>query len=197
MPKRHLAPDHRAIVNAQQELLKWCPNVEGVSKKDLEYVCWACGGRSTQRLTRCHIEQYLRETADQPSNLIILCDRCHREQPDALRKEVLKYWLSTRESETKYYERKMAVCNAAFALLPKEFGDLVVRVARGDMEHNIKSWTERCESWIEQYLQTKSAGRGSGNRTANIEWAWFSEIRNSLAVWSFYGGKGGSFPVVR
>ena len=70
----------------------------------------------------------------------------------------------------------MAVCNAAFALLPKEFGDLVVRVAPGDTEDDMKQWTERVESWIEQYLQTKSAGKGSGNRSANIEWAWFAEI---------------------
>jgi 5-methylcytosine-specific restriction endonuclease McrA len=176
MPKRPFQPKHRAIVTAQQELLKWCPNLEGASKNDLEYVCWACGARNETRATRCHIERYEPNEADRPDNFILLCDRCHREQPDALPKEALKYWLATRESKTKHDERIMAVFNAAFTLLPKEFGDFVVRVVRTDMENDVKSWIARCESWIEQYVQTKSAGQGSQNRNANIEWSWFAEI---------------------
>lgn len=172
MPKRRPSSDipHRAIVNSQQELLKWCPNVEGVLKNDLKYVCWACGRRSKEKLTRCHIDQYLPERPDQPSNFILLCDRCHREQPDALPKEALKYWLSTRESETEYWERRKAVFDAASALLTKEFGDLVVRLAYTELEQagDIKSVMKR-------YGQN-SAGQGSGNVEANMLWGYFAEI---------------------
>jgi hypothetical protein len=165
-------------VKAQEEFLKWCPNVEGVSKENLEWVCWACGAsppvREKQyRPYRCHIEQYLPDKLDQPDNFILLCDRCHREQPDALPKEILKYWLATRESKTQYDERLIARLRAGCELLKKEFGDLVVDVAYKELTDDIK---ERCESWIKQYLQNRLVGQGTGNRSANIEWGSFAEI---------------------
>jgi hypothetical protein len=179
MPKRNPAPHPHAIVNAQEELLKWCPNVECVLKEDLEWVCWACGEsppvREKQyRPYRCHIEQYLPERTDQPDNFILLCDRCHREQPDALTKEVLKYWLATRESKIKYDERIVAPIMASYKLLKKEFGDLLVNVA--EKELLVADINAGCDSWIEQYRQNRSAGQGSGNRNANIVWVWFAEF---------------------
>ncbi len=34
IPKRNRAPSHRDIANVQEELLKWCPNVEDVATDD-------------------------------------------------------------------------------------------------------------------------------------------------------------------
>jgi hypothetical protein len=172
MPKRRTPPKlaHCAIVSGQQELLKWCPNVEGVSLKELERTCWACGAHGKERMTRCHIERYKPKEVERPDNFILLCDRCHREQPDALPKEALRYWLATRESETKRNERRMSIFNAAIALLKKKFGDFVVDVACGELVDDIRSKMER-------YAQN-SAGQGSGNWWANAEWAGIAAIHD-------------------
>jgi len=169
-PRHRRAPNipHRAVVQAQQELLEWCPNAEGLSQGDLEHVCWACGGRSAKKLTLCHIERFRPNEAYRPENFIILCDRCHREQPDSLPRETLRYWLSTRESETEYYQRRKAVFIAAFALLRNEFGDHVVSVACEELLGYIKSIMDR--------YGHNSAGQSPGNWQANAEWGWFAEI---------------------
>jgi 5-methylcytosine-specific restriction endonuclease McrA len=137
MAKRPSTPKHRAIVNAQQELLKWCPNVEGVSTEDLVYVCWACGYRSIHRskdrlMTRCHIDPYCHNKEERPDNFILLCGVCHREQPDTLPKEALQYWLRTREPAAMRLEREYAPFSASLALLSDEVGGNVVRgIKRG------------------------------------------------------------------
>jgi hypothetical protein len=174
MPKRPKVK-HRDIVNAQQDLLKWCPNVEGVSNEDLVYVCWACGARSAEHfrskqglMTRCHIERYQPNQAERPDNFILLCDLCHKEQPDALPKEAIKYWLSTRESHAKYNERMKALFNTTMELLKKDFGDFVVDMACAELGRDVQSWMMR-------YAE-KSAGQGSGNRYANFQWGWLAEF---------------------
>jgi hypothetical protein len=173
MPKRRLGSKvkHRDIVKAQQELLEWCPNVEGVSNADLEYVCWACGAPRSERgfkLIRCHIERYQPNEAERPDNFILLCGLCHKEQPDALPKEAIKYWLSTRESDAEYQERYKVLFDATTELLRKDFGDLVVETAFAELCHDAKSW-------VMQYAE-KSAGQGSGNILANAQWGWVAEV---------------------
>ena len=143
------------------------PNAEGLSQGALQHVCWACGGRSAKKLTLCHIERFRPNEAYRPENFIILCDRCHREQPTRYQ-EKHRYWLSTRESKTEYYQRRKAVFIAAFALLRNEFGDLVVRVACEELLGYIKSIMDR--------YGHNSAGQSPGNWQANAEWGWFAEI---------------------
>jgi 5-methylcytosine-specific restriction endonuclease McrA len=192
-PSQLSTPDHRAIVNAQQELLRWCPNVEGASKNEmacearplfaacgiadddvsrehLEYVCWACGASGTEKLTRCHIDQYQPNEACRPENFILLCDRCHKDQPDALPKEVIKYWLSTREPEAKYNARMKALFDAAMELLKRDFGCFLVEVACGELACDISRL-------METYVQ-KSAGQNSRNMRANLQWGWLAEVHN-------------------
>ena len=171
---------HRDIVNAQHELLKSCPNVEGVSNKDLEYVCWACGvGRDAKRrselkLTRCHIARYQPNEAECPENYILLCDRCHREQPDAMPKEVIRYWLETRESERDYNKRIADTLLAACKLLERDFGSFAMDVGwrtlagDGDFTNSLKSCYIR---YAEQ-----SAGAHSTNQMANGRWAVVAEL---------------------
>lgn len=163
-------------MNSQRDLLnKWCPNVADVSIEDLPYVCWACGAFSHEHyhsrlglMTRCHIDRYQPDEVECPDNFILLCNECHREQPDALPKEAIKYWLFTREHYTTRDERFEALIRATFELLRRDFGELIVDRACEELTEDIRSMMER-------YAE-KSAGGGSGNVRANVQWGWVAEI---------------------
>jgi 5-methylcytosine-specific restriction endonuclease McrA len=173
MAKRLFTPRHREIVKAQQELLRWCPNVEGVSHKDLECACWACGARCDEGLTRCHIDRYRPNEQDRPDNFVILCDVCHRGQPDALPKGAIKYWLFTRESQSRRAERLAAPILTAFRLLTDEFGESAVTIALGEVKKD--EGTDAAISIARRYAE-KSAGQGSRNLEANWQWGLLAEI---------------------
>lgn len=53
--------------------------------------CWRCAYRST--LHRCHIVPHALGGADTPSNLVLLCQRCHREAPNVADPRFMWVWL--------------------------------------------------------------------------------------------------------
>lgn len=53
--------------------------------------CWRCGYRS--RLERCHITPHSLDGLDTPSNLVLLCRRCHREAPNVGNPRFMWIWL--------------------------------------------------------------------------------------------------------
>jgi hypothetical protein len=184
MPKRRPSPRirHRDIVIAQTELLNWCHNVAAVSKEDLEWVCWACGANppareNVFRPTIPHIVRYKPDEVECANNLILLCDACHREQPDAVPKDVLKYWLRTRESAEQRFEHCFAPLRAAVGILVEEFGEFVVRVGQRELFDDKPTSEFPASVAAANGYAENSAGQGSGNREANRVWGVFAELR--------------------
>jgi hypothetical protein len=97
-PKRKHVPRHRKIATAQQELLKELPNAP-TDVLEAARSCWACGYcRNGFKPTRAHIVASAHGGADDdPSNYLLLCEKCHREQPDGHPFEVQLVWLKNHE----------------------------------------------------------------------------------------------------
>ncbi len=53
--------------------------------------CWRCG--CEKRLERCHIVPESLGGKDEPSNLVLLCHRCHIENPNITDPEIMWDWL--------------------------------------------------------------------------------------------------------
>lgn len=53
--------------------------------------CWRCGCK--RNLERCHIIPHSLGGKDEPSNLVLLCKRCHLDNPNVLDKEIMWDWL--------------------------------------------------------------------------------------------------------
>ncbi len=53
--------------------------------------CWRCGCKHT--LERCHIIADSLGGEDKPSNFVLLCNRCHIENPNVLDPEIMWDWI--------------------------------------------------------------------------------------------------------
>jgi hypothetical protein len=54
--------------------------------------CWRCT-ESTTRLQRCHIVPASQGGPDEPANLVLLCARCHRENPNISDAPIMWKWI--------------------------------------------------------------------------------------------------------
>ncbi|MDR0930320.1 MAG: HNH endonuclease [Clostridiales bacterium] len=62
--------------------------------------CWRCG--CEKNLERCHIIPHSLQGKDEPSNYVLLCKRCHLENPNVADKEIMWDWLKA--YKTSFYE---------------------------------------------------------------------------------------------
>lgn len=62
--------------------------------------CWRCGCERT--LDRCHIVPSSLGGCDDPSNLVLLCKRCHLENPNVTDPEIMWDWI--RAYGTTFYD---------------------------------------------------------------------------------------------
>lgn len=62
--------------------------------------CWRCGCEKS--LERCHIIPDSLGGEDKPSNLVLLCHRCHLENPNVMEPEIMWDWL--RAYKTLFYD---------------------------------------------------------------------------------------------
>lgn len=53
--------------------------------------CWRCGCK--RNLQRCHIIPHSLGGKDEPSNLVLLCKRCHLDNPNVADEEIMWDWL--------------------------------------------------------------------------------------------------------
>lgn len=63
----------------------------GVDWAEAHERCWRCGYRSV--LQRCHIVPEATGGENDPSNLVLLCGRCHREAPNVADPRFMWIWL--------------------------------------------------------------------------------------------------------
>ncbi|HKQ46811.1 MAG TPA: HNH endonuclease signature motif containing protein [Phycisphaerae bacterium] len=104
--RRPPPPGYARIAKANREFIE-AINAEVVDAKYIEFeyaahTCWACGYYSKDfKPQRAHVLADRRGGANSPENYVLLCEVCHKEQPDAVSKEVLEQWLISHESVDK------------------------------------------------------------------------------------------------
>ncbi|WP_434294973.1 HNH endonuclease [Clostridium botulinum] len=67
--------------------------------------CWRCGCKKS--LERCHIVPDALGGEDKPSNLVLLCHRCHLDNPNVTDPEIMWDWL--RAYGTTFYDTFWAI----------------------------------------------------------------------------------------
>jgi len=84
-------PTHKSITN----FWKTKVNEEDIGTYWLqaETHCWRCGNESP--LEKCHIVPNSRGGAEEDSNLILLCKKCHRDAPNHTNAEYMWLWIKT------------------------------------------------------------------------------------------------------
>lgn len=94
--KRTGMPNCKAIASAWKSASPWPHHVE---EQDAAESCWRCGFTADDfKPERAHIHAVRHGGTNEPSNLLLLCHVCHKEQPDAASREDQLAWLKAGES---------------------------------------------------------------------------------------------------
>ena len=71
-----------------------------VDWSDAHEICWRCG--CERKLQKCHIIPHSLGGTDEPSNLVLLCERCHIDAPNINSKTFMWDWI--RSNSTTFYD---------------------------------------------------------------------------------------------
>lgn len=89
--RNHGSKTPKDEIIAYWELLV-CEDELAVDWSDAKEFCWRCGHKS-HALERCHIVPHSLGGGDTPANLVLLCGRCHRENPNTDDPDFFWQWL--------------------------------------------------------------------------------------------------------
>ena len=80
---------------AREAVEYWLSRIDecdlSVDWSEAEERCWRCG--CERNLERCHIVPDSLGGADEPSNIVLLCKRCHADGPNVSDKEIMWDWI--------------------------------------------------------------------------------------------------------
>lgn len=84
------------IKTTPEEIIDYWEQVEDESVLSVDWAeaekrCWICGNK--RKLQRCHIIPDSLQGKDEASNLVLLCERCHREAPNVESKTFMWDWI--------------------------------------------------------------------------------------------------------
>ncbi|MCD2348254.1 HNH endonuclease [Clostridium guangxiense] len=92
----------------KEQIVKYWFKVAGIEERGLSVDaaesyerCWRCGCRA--ELERCHIIPQFLGGKNYPDNLVLLCHRCHIENPNVKDSEIMWDWI--RAYGTPFYDR--------------------------------------------------------------------------------------------
>ncbi len=88
--------ERKAIKTTKKQIVDyWVRHVDesdlSVDFSEAEELCWRCGCK--RNLERCHIIPDSLGGEDTPSNYVILCKRCHLDNPNVADPEIMWDWL--------------------------------------------------------------------------------------------------------
>ncbi len=90
MRKRAKEPRHDIIAVAQADMIATLPNADDDSPTAC---CWACGYAANGFTpTRAHLVAHVAGGSNAPTNYLLLCEPCHREQPDGAPRDAQIAW---------------------------------------------------------------------------------------------------------
>ena len=130
-------PSCKNIVAAWMDTRPWGHLVD--DDDDAADSCWRCGYHAQKgEMTRAHIHAHRHGGSNDPSNYFLLCDICHREQPDAAPREEQIQWVSNGEWYlTKMMEDKnlmgtlQGLCDIAVRLTAEDSAALMAELTNG------------------------------------------------------------------
>lgn len=87
---------HKVIKTTKEEIVNYWIKIQdecglSVDWAEAEYRCWRCGYKAN--LQRCHIIPESLGGKDEPSNLVLLCSRCHIDAPNVESKTFMWDWI--------------------------------------------------------------------------------------------------------
>jgi hypothetical protein len=129
--------------------------------------CWRCGYKSA--LERCHIVPDSRGGSEEPSNLVLLCGRCHREAPNVTDSKFMWCWL--RAHATPFYDTYWTERGL------NEFEVIFKRKPFSTLENDAQS-KARIEFAMRKYMQEAIVHFGEGRlNPSTIAWViWKVEV---------------------
>lgn len=98
MANQNIKTSKKAIVDYWFSIVDECGL--SVDASEAHERCWRCGYK--QSLERCHIIPNSLGGEDKASNLVLLCRRCHLENPNIANKDIMWDWL--RAYGTTFYD---------------------------------------------------------------------------------------------
>lgn len=95
----------KSIKTSKKEIVEYWESKQdecglGVDWAEAEERCWRCGYK--RRLQRCHIIPDSLGGKDEPSNLVLLCERCHIDAPNVESETFMWDWI--RANGTSFYD---------------------------------------------------------------------------------------------
>ena len=117
-------------------------------------------------MTRSHIKSRLKDGEDEAANYFLLCDVCHREQPDGLDKELQMEWLKDRED---WFVRTSKIWDGWMAELSNKFG--------GNPEEYISQRVKHIKRILKEGF---SLAAGWANGRSNV----FSLLKRDYREWA-------------
>lgn len=87
-----------AIKTTKEEIVNYWVKYVDASDLSIDFSeaherCWRCGCK--RKLERCHIIPDSLGGEDTPSNFVLLCSRCHLDNPNVANKEIMWDWLKS------------------------------------------------------------------------------------------------------
>ena len=103
--KKNKDKNRKPIKTTKKQIIDYWSRVEdecglSVDWAEAEERCWRCGYK--KRLQRCHIIPDSLGGKDEPSNLVLLCTRCHIDAPNVESKTFMWDWI--RSNGTSFYD---------------------------------------------------------------------------------------------
>ena len=154
-------PTIKSIIEAQNVLILQL----GIEQPDAD--CWGCGDQAEGPLTRCHIVAVKNGGSMAPENFFLLCEHCHRNQPDGMALATQVIWLETIEHCMDRRTREF-----------KPMFDAVGKFSEANkalFEQFMKSSESQVRKIIDDGAK-KSASDRTSNILANIRWSTFDAL---------------------
>ena len=121
--------------------------------------CWRCSRR--MRLQFCHITPRSRGGSDEPENIVLLCQRCHREAPNVEDPSFMWFWLRAYAVtcyDTDWIDRGF-----------EEFEKLFKRKPLADVDPNFP--LEKFRELLKKYIQKTVVHFGEGRpNPSTVAW---------------------------
>lgn len=154
MSRKRNMPSHKSVVKAQALLLQ---TLNKEIQTNPEQSCWSCGFLyCSGKPVRAHLISVKHEGSDKPGNMLLLCDECHKNQPDGASLDVQLMWLRsgfTAASFEEEFKKRTTI----------ELKDLLGCLAENYGEKELPHIVNKA---LKEGRRT-SAGRSKGNAIAN------------------------------
>lgn len=153
----------KSIKTTKEEIVNyWVKHIDesdlSVDFREADKRCWRCGCK--RKLQRCHIVPDSLGGKDEPSNLVLLCSRCHLDNPNVSDPDIMWDWLKS--YKVPFYDTFWKL--QGFEEYKKIYGKSM------EEEYRIRGITKNNIEEIQEIFQSqlKKASYHFGDRALNV-----------------------------